>query len=385
MKKTLVPFVYGRIVTGYEFVNRESEVERLRLNLTSGQNTILISPRRWGKSSLVHRVIEKIVGENDQIKVSQLDLFNIRTERDFYESFAREVLRSTSTKWEDWIENGKKFIKSITPRFSIGIDPAHDFSVSFDSPPAKKSAEEILMLPERIAQSKKIRIIVCIDEFQNLSHYKHPLEFQKQLRASWQTQSRVCYCLFGSKRHMIADLFENKSMPFYKFGDLIFLDRIRESHWIEYIKSSFKKTGKTIQTEAAQAIAQAVKNHPYFVQQLAQKTWILTSTEATPNTVSVALETMLHENSILYLREIENLSNTQVNLLKALCDGVQQLSASDTLQRYNLGTSANVLRIKSALEQREIIDFLGPEPEFVDPVFELWLKRIYFHDYPRNH
>lgn len=184
---------------------------------------------------------------------------------------------------------------------------------------------------------------------------------------------------------MIADLFENKSMPFYKFGDLIFLDRIRESHWIEYIKSSFKKTGKTIQTEAAQAIAQAVKNHPYFVQQLAQKTWILTSTEATPNTVSVALETMLHENSILYLREIENLSNTQVNLLKALCDGVQQLSASDTLQRYNLGTSANVLRIKSALEQREIIDFLGPEPEFVDPVFELWLKRIYFHDYPRNH
>lgn len=378
MKKTLIPFVYGRIVTGYEFVNRESEIERLSINLTSGLNTILISPRRWGKSSLVNRVVERISKADSQVKVCRLDLFNIRTEREFYESFTSEVLRSTSGKWEDWIENGKSFLKSIIPRFSVGIDPVHDFSVSFDAQPIKKSIEDILMLPERIAQSKKLRIIVCIDEFQNLSHYENPTEFQKLLRASWQKQKKVCYCLYGSKRHMIADLFENKSMPFYKFGDLMFLERIGEPHWIEFIKSSFKKTGKSISTIAAQAIALAVKNHPYFVQQLAQKTWIITTTEATPETVTTALEMMIHENSILYLKEIENLSNTQVNMMKALCDEVQQLSAAETLQKYSLGTSANVSRIKAALEQKEIIDFLGPIPEFIDPIFELWLKQIYF-------
>jgi hypothetical protein len=75
---------------------------------------------------------------------------------------------------------------------------------------------------------------------------------------------------------------------------------------------------------------------------------------------------------------VENLSNTQVNLLKAICNRVEQLSSAETIHRYSLGTSANVLRIKAALEQKEIIDFLGRQPEFIDPVFELWLKRIYF-------
>jgi hypothetical protein len=378
MRKAHIPFVYGRIVAGSEFVNRESEIARLHLNLRSGINTILISPRRWGKSSLVHRVIEKIAEEDLRIKVVKLDLFNIRTEREFYERFTREVLRSTSSKWEDWISTGKSLLKSIIPRFSVGIDPIHDFSVSFETQPSEKSAEDILMLPEQIARLKKIKIIVCIDEFQNLSHYEKPLEFQKLLRASWQRQKETCYCLYGSKRHMIADLFENKSMPFYKFGDLMFLERIETSHWINYIKSSFRNTGKSIQTDAAEAIAHSVKNHPYFVQQLAQKTWITTSKEATVENVHAALNNMINENSILYLKEIENLSNTQINLLKALCDGIRQLSAAETLQKYNLGTSANVLRIKSALEQKEIIDFLGAEPEFIDPVFELWLKRIYF-------
>ena len=378
MKKPLIPFVYGRIVSGTEFVNRDSELERLTTNLTSGLNTILISPRRWGKSSLVHKAVEKIARANTPVKICRLDLFNIRTEREFYESFVREVLRSTSGKWEDWIFHGKNFLKSIVPRFSVGTDPLHDFNVSFDVQPVKKSIEDILMLPERIAKSKNVKIIVCIDEFQNLSNYENPLEFQKQLRASWQTHKHVCYCLFGSKRHMITDLFENKSMPFYKFGDLMFLERITTTHWIEYIRKSFKSSGKKIQKEEAEYIAQAVNNHPYFVQQLAQKTWVITAEEATRETVSTALDTLVHENSILYLREVENLSNMQVNLLKALCEGVQQLSSAETIKQYSLGTSANVLRIKTALEQKEIIDFLGEQPEFIDPIFELWLKRIYF-------
>jgi AAA+ ATPase superfamily predicted ATPase len=376
--KNTIPFVYGRIVTGSEFVNREAELERLTINLQSGLNTILISPRRWGKSSLVNRAVEKISKTDSVLKVCRLDLFNIRTEKEFYESFVREVLRSTSGKWEEWISHGKNFLKSMVPRFSVGTDPVHDFSVSFELLPEKKSIEDILMLPERIAKSKKIKIVVCIDEFQNLSFYENPLEFQKQLRASWQTHKSVSYCLYGSKRHMIADLFENKSMPFYKFGDLMFLEPISTTHWKQYITASFQKTGKKISMEAAEEIAVSVKNHPYFVQQLAQKVWVITENEAISETVQFALNTLLNENAILYLREVENLSNTQVNLLKAICNRVEQLSSAETIHRYSLGTSANVLRIKAALEQKEIIDFLGRQPEFIDPVFELWLKRIYF-------
>lgn len=376
--KPLIPFVFGRIVSGAAFVNRERELERLTLNLSSGLNTILISPRRWGKSSLVMKTVDHLTKTNERIKVCRLDLFNIRTEKEFYESFVREVLRGTSGKWEEWIQHGKNFLKNIVPRFSIGTDPIHDFTVSFDVAPTEKTIAEILMLPELIAASKKLKIVVCIDEFQNLSFYEKPLEFQKQLRASWQTHKHVTYCLFGSKRHMIADLFENKSMPFYKFGDLMLLERISTEHWVEYIITAFKGTAKKISPEAASAIASAVQNHPYFVQQLAQKTWVITSKVATEETVNIALDDLIHENAILYLREIENLTNTQVNFLRAITDRAEQLSSAETITNYNLGTSANVLRIKSSLEQKEVLDFYGPYPEFIDPIFELWLKRIYF-------
>jgi hypothetical protein len=377
-KRPQIPFIFGRIVSGYSFVNRVHELERLTANLRSGLNTILISPRRWGKSSLVMKAADEIIAGNEKTKICKLDLFNIRSEKEFYESFVKEILKATSNKWEDWILNGKGFLKNIVPRFSVGTDPLHDFSVSFDLKPTQKSIVEILMLPEKIAQSKKLRIIVCIDEFQNLSFYEKPLEFQKQLRACWQTHKHVCYCLYGSKRHMITNLFENKSMPFYKFGDLMLLERISEGHWVEYIIKAFKRTSKAINAQAASAVASAVQNHPYFVQQLAQKTWIKTNTMATEDTVNSALDDLVHENAILYLREVENLTNTQVSFLQAIIERTVQLSSAETIKKYNLGTSANVLRIKSALEQKEVLDFFGHYPEFIDPVFELWLKKIYF-------
>lgn len=377
-KKPIIPFLFGRMVATPFFVNREEELSRLVSNLNSSINTILISPRRWGKSSLVNKAVAQLMSENESIKVCTLDLFNIRTEKEFYECLSREVLKSTATKWEEWLTNGKNFLKNIAPRLSVGPDPFQDFSVSLDVKPTSKNIEEILMLPERIAKAKKIRIIICIDEFQNLSFYEKPLEFQKQLRASWQTQQHVCYCLFGSKRHMITDLFENKSMPFYKFGDLMFLEKIASEHWVPYIMRSFKKTGKTIEKSAAEEIALSVQNHPYFVQQLAQKTWIMTTELANSNSVREALDELLHENSILYLREVENMSNPQVNFLRAILDKIKQFSAASTLKKYRLGTSANVQKIKAALEQKEVLDFMGPYPEFIDPLFELWLKQIYF-------
>lgn len=374
-----IPFVFGRIVSNPNFVNRTDELAKLKANVQSGINTILISPRRWGKSSLVHKAVTSMAGS--QVKVCMLDLFNVRTEHDFYETYAREILKSTSPKWRDWIENAKHFLRSISPRISFGVDPLQDFSVSFDFDKGTKTRTEILELPERIAAERKIKIIVCIDEFQNLSYYDNPLAFQKLLRSVWQHHKQVTYCLYGSKRHMITEIFETKSMPFYKFGEVVFLKKIETKHWRSYIINSFRQNRKSIQEKNVAVLVETVKNHPYFVQQLARKVWMLTQQEADETTIANAVDELLHENSILYLREAENLSNTQMNFLNALCDGVEQLSSAETLKKYKLGTSANVVKIKSMLEQREIIDFMGSSPEFIDPMFELWLKRIYFHDH----
>ena len=374
-----IPFVYGRTVDDPFFVNRTPELTRLTTNFISGLNTVIVSPRRWGKSSLVNKAAQQVMGKHQNVSVCKLDLFNIRTEKEFYESYAREVLKCTSPKWEEWLENGKKFLKGIVPRFSFGIDPQHEFSVSFDMSTQSKNITEILDLPETIGTIKKKKVIVCIDEFQNLGFYEDPLSFQKRLRSAWQHHKHVSYCLYGSKRHMMTEIFESKSMPFYKFGDTLFLKKISTEHWVDFIVNAFRKTGKEITPVTASVLPETVKEHPYFVQQLAQKVWTLTEKKATEKTVAQAIDELLDENSILYLRELENLSNMQVNFLKAICDNVQQLSAAETLRNYNLGTSANVLRIKSALEQKEVLDFMNSYPEFIDPLFESWMKKIYFN------
>lgn len=375
---SLIPFVYGRVVSDPYFVNRTNELERLTNNFQSGINTFIISSRRWGKSSLVERSAQQILEKNKNIRVCKLDLFNIRNEKEFYETYVRQVLKSTSNHWEDWLENGKKFLKGIVPRFSFGMDPEQEFSVSFDITEKSKNISEILSLPETIAKARKLKIVICIDEFQNLEYYNDSLAFQKRLRAAWQHHSHTSYCLYGSKQHIISNIFENKSMPFYKFGDVMFLQKIATDEWINFITSTFKRTGKNISKEIAQLIPCIVMDHPYFVQQLAQKTWIHTQRKANRQIVEQSLTELLHENAILYIREVENLSNTQINFLHAVCDRVKQLSASETIRKYNLGTSANVIRIKNALEQKEVLDLMGAYPEFIDPLFELWMKKVYF-------
>lgn len=370
------PFVYGKIARGGSFTDRESEQERITLNIQSHINTILISPRRWGKSSLVQKVANENLKIEKNVSFCFIDLFSIRTEQEFYESFAKEVIKATSSKWEEWIKAEKKYFKQLIPKFNIGIDPLNDFSISFDLEEVKHSADEILALPETVSKSKKIQIVVCIDEFQNFNFLEDPLGFQKKLRATWQHHQIATYCLYGSKRHVMMELFENKSMPFYKFGDIIFLEKIERKYWVKFIQANFIKTGKSINEEIAGSMADVMENHPYFVQQLAHVVWTNTKKNCTLTIINDSLEELMEQQTILFQRDIDNLTNPQLSLLKALTENLLQLSSANTLHKFNLGSSANVSRIKSALVNKEIIDITGQKIEFLDPLFKLWCKKM---------
>jgi AAA+ ATPase superfamily predicted ATPase len=374
----LTPFVFGKIVSGQDFTNRQAEMERLLQNFNSGTNTVLISPRRWGKSSLVKKATEQSKRKNPKLVFCFIDLFNIRTEQEFYETYIRELIKVTSTKWEERIRAGKALFKKIVPQFSVGIDPANDLSIALDWKEIKKGQDEILDLAENICKNKKIKIVVCIDEFQNIAFFDEPLAFQKKLRAHWQHHKHTSYCLYGSKRHLLMDIFSSTAMPFYKFGDVVFLEKIKENYWVNFIIKRFSDTKKRIDKAQAERIARLMENHPYFVQQLAQQTWLFSKRTCTDKDIDSALENLMLQNSILFQRETDNLTNNQLNYLKALIDGVKQLSSKDTMQAYKLGTSANVLRIKEGLENKEVIDSVGPATEFIDPLFKMWLQQIYF-------
>jgi len=376
------PFNYGTLAIFPEFTNRQSETEKLIQNFSNGINTILLSPRRWGKSSLVSYASGLMRAHKKTVhRFCFIDLFNVRTEEEFYTQYATALIKATSGKWEDIIKNAGKFFKHIVPQIKITPDAMNEVEFGFDWKSIKKSPDEILNLAETISKDKKINLIVCIDEFQNIGFFKDPIAFQKKLRSHWQTHQVSTYCLYGSKRHMLMDFFTKPSMPFYKFGDTIFLEKIKEEYWIPFIMQRFKDTGKKINAEQSSSIACYVKNHPYFVQQLAQASWFRTPKVCTQEIIDGALNDLILQHGILFQREVDLLTNPQLNFLKAVCDNVKQYSSAKILQQYKLGTSANIQRIRVALENKEIIDTVGPEIEILDPLFEFWLKRVYFKNY----
>jgi predicted AAA+ superfamily ATPase len=379
MKQELSPFLFGRTVSNSGFTNREKDLEKLYKNLTQGINTMLISPRRWGKSSLVERLILDLKTKNPEIKIVSLDLFSVSSEEEFLEMFAKEVIKASSTIWQDWLQSGKDFFKQLTPILSVGIDPVNDFSLGFDWKQLKKHRAEILELPEKIANEKKCRFIICLDEFQNLATFHEFESLEKSMRAIWQRQKSVSFCLYGSKRHMMTDIFNNPSKPFYRFGDIMLLQKIKREKWTSFIIESFAKTKKEISVELAELIPTLMQNHSWYVQQLAHYTWQKTKKKASKNEVQSAFSELIYANTPLYMREVEALSLTQLNLLKAIAKKEEKLSSVEILQKYRLGTSASVVKNKTILLKADIIDDAGGKLSFLDPAFEFWFLKQYFN------
>ena len=368
------PFIFGVAASGDNFTDRTKETERLLLNFRHGVNTVLISPRRWGKTSLVQKVCR--LAQSDKLKVVYLDIFSCRSERDFYDAFASAVLKQTSSKLDEWVENVKLFLSRISPKISIGPDPMADFSISLEMNPKSNDIDEILQLPEKIARQKGFDVVVCIDEFQQIAEFKDSKIFQKRLRSVWQLQKSVSYCLFGSKKHLMNELFERKNLPFYKFGDTIYLPKIGTSDWVDYICGRFEATGKQISRALAEKICQKADNHSSYVQQLAWLVWIHTDKTATERDFEEAYQDIIDQNTPLFQKQTEGLTTYQMNFLRAVVDGVHsEFSTQENSQRYQLGSSANVSIVRRALVKKELIEVENRQAVISDPMLKEWLKR----------
>lgn len=376
MKTT--PFIYGKIAKEYEFTNRTKDIEYLSNNFKGLINTTIISPRRWGKTSLVNRVAE-IFEKDSQYFVCKLDVFNCRTQEQFISSFANAILNASSSGWDDFVAAAKKYLSRFLPNVSLS-DAAQSYELSFgvDFKSASLSIDEILDLPHQIANEKGRKFIVCIDEFQNISNYDDSLGFQQKLRAHWQHHNNVCYCLYGSKRHMLLDIFNNYQMPFYKFGDIHFLDKISREDWISFISQRFSDTGKSISDELCGLIADKVKNHPYYVQQLSQQVWLRTENDSTEDIVIESFENLINQLSLLFTNIIDTLTAKQISFLVAVAKGERNFSSKHVLDSYQLGTSANIKNLKKVALDKDIIDiFTENKMEFQDPIFEYWVLNYY--------
>jgi hypothetical protein len=371
-------FQFGKIVEHRNFINRKLEIERLHQNFLNRTHTILISPRRWGKSSLVKTAAEKFISTNQNYRLCYIDLFEIRSEKDFYEKYSKVVLGAVYTRIDEWIEGIKKFLSKITPKIRLDLQQEIKFDMSLDIKKEADAVSELLNLPERLAEDNGIELIICLDEFQNIAELPESMAIQRLLRSVWQKHRHVTYCLYGSKQHMLTDLFNKKSMPFFRFGDLFYLDKISSEEWVNYISRQFEDTGKKITDQLAERIVIAMDQHSYYVQQLSYYVWTHTENIATEKIFDMAVSQLLQSNTILFQKDFESLSRTQVNFLRMLLDGVTEgFTRGEILVRYELGTSANVAKIIPQLEKKEILEIYGKKVSFSDPAFALWLKQLF--------
>ena len=371
MKKS---FIYGVAVEGNNFTDREKETRRLKQDFENGQNMILISPRRMGKTSLVRKV--QTLVDTKSIVTVYMDIYDCRNEYEFYNKFAASLMKQTAGKAEAVMKNIKEFLVRLSPTLSFGPDPNNELSVSLGITPKDYSPEEILQLPERMAAKMGKHIVVCIDEFQQIGEFPDSLKVQKKMRGIWQLQNNASYCLFGSKKHLLTNLFQSKRMPFYQFGDIMFLQPIPTEDWIPFIRQKFEEKKMSISDALIEKICSTVQNQSSYVQQLAWNVMLNTTKKADEATLETAIEDLLNQNSLLFLQQIENLTAYQMNFLKAVAKGVHtDFTSREVLSTYDLGSKSNVSRIKTVLTQKELIEKTPNGIVLTDPVFELWFTK----------
>ncbi len=368
-------FVFGVSVSDYNFIGRQQESRTLKMNFEEGINTIIISPRRWGKTSLVKHVMKMV--DQESVLPVYVDIFGCKSEYEFYNRLTEALLKQTSSGVDRWMENARDFLARLTPKISISPEPLSDFSLSLGISPKTHSPEEILSLAESIATKKDRRIVICIDEFQQIGEMADSVSIQKRLRGVWQHQKHVSYCLFGSKKHMMSDIFQNKRMPLYQFGDLMFLPKIPTEQWAEYIISHFRDRHRTISHDLAVRICTEVEGYSSYVQQLAWHVFSLLDEgeTATDEHINAAMRNLLNSCEHLFMQQTNPLTEYQMNFLRAIVQGIHsEFGETSIRESFNLGSASNITRLKTALTNAELIEADGRRIVLTDPVFACWFK-----------
>lgn len=195
------------------------------------------------------------------------------------------------------------------------------------------------------------------------------------MRGVWQHQQQVSYCLFGSRQHMMNKLFQNRSMPFYQFGEPNYLQPIPTEEWIPFIQQKFTEKGLTIAEKHIRTICETVGNQSSYVQQLAWNVMINTDTEVTEQTIQAGIGDLLIQCTPLFMEQTGGLSSYQMNFLKAIAAGQhKRFTSASVLQEYQFGSKSNVDRMQHVLREKDYI-VATPDGLFLsDPVMALWFN-----------
>jgi hypothetical protein len=375
------PFVYGEVVPPSAFVDREEELERLAGDLRSGQKIFLISPRRYGKSSLVRQALRH-AGRTGALTV-EVTVSSYSSYIAFLEGYARALVsvESRLDRARSWLRD---LLGNVRPEVRLEPDDAgrSHIAVSFPSIRTDRDvsllAQEVFALPGRISESRGRRMAVALDEFQAIGAYNGG-SVEHALRAAVQHQRSVGYVFSGSEPTLMERML-GRSRPFYKAGPLLRLQRIPPDRFAQFIESKFKATGFKPAQGLGASIVELAGNLPYDVQRLAHELWDDVKARggraAELDDLHATLKRLLGEHDTLFEGTWQRLTLAQRGTLRAavLEEGRELLSA-DVRARYRLSGASTVQAALGALVREDILARDGTHYIVVDSLFREWVAR----------
>ena len=371
------PFRYGLEVSGKQFYDRIEVEEKLHRRLAGGAgNVVMYAPRRYGKTSLVKKVLARF--REEHIATVYFDLNKVESLEKFCEEYA-SALFSVAGKISGIAEMMKTYLSHLHPTFSFGGDLA--VSVKFDhgAKMTSQSLSSVLDLAERVAQDiGGKRIVVAFDEFQEICRLSPDLPLEGIFRGCIQSHEHIRYVFFGSKTHMLMRMFGDKSRPFYKSASVIKLGKPPRDESVAFVKSRFASCSIIIDDEVANMIVDISENIPHYVQQLSSIIYEIVQADCRdylePRDVEKSAEDLISENSDYYAERLASLSITQRLLVSALAREPAKSFKEAYRRKYSLGGSSTVNTALKVIRDGGIVESDESGYFISDPFFARYVR-----------
>ncbi len=378
------PFVYGEVVPGDAFVDRETELDRLVADLGNGQKVFLISPRRYGKSSLIRQTLDAL--RRRSALTVDVTVSSYSSYLAFLEGYARAIA-SVESKWDrarTWLMDA---IGSTRPE--IRYEPKESglgrFAVAFPQVTTTRDlnrlANEVFALPGKLAAERKRTVVVALDEFQAIDSFNGG-SVEHALRAATQHQRQVGYVFAGSEPSLMEKMIGPRR-PFYKAGPVMRLQKISPTLFADFIAQRFVKTGMKPEAGVADAIIELAGNLPYDVQRLAHETWddvrAKGARKATLEDLHGTLTRLLSEQETIFEALWQRLTLQQRATLRAVVlQGGREIHSADARSRHRLGGPSTIQKSLAALTKQDVLLKEGSRYVVVDSLLREWVARRTF-------
>ena len=377
MAKATNPFIVtGKIEPEY-FCDRVTESARLVKSVTNGNNLVIISPRRMGKTGLIQFCYDK-PKIADEYYTFFIDILHTSSLREFTYLLGREIYETLLPRSRKMASLFIQTIKSISGKF--GFDPITGmptFNVELgDIDRPEYTLDEIF---QYLAHADK-PCIVAIDEFQQIAKYPEK-NIEAQLRTHIQKLSNCNFIFAGSERHMMQEMFTSAARPFYHSADMLELKAIAPEIYIPFIVGHFEKRNRRIAPDDVERVYNLFKGHTYYVQKTFNEAFADTpeSEECTLETIQAAIDNMIASNDTIFREILSNIPEKQKELLYAIAkEGeAERITSAAFIKRHSLTSASSVQSAMKKLLEKDIITEINKVFSVTDRLFAMWMNRMY--------